>query len=187
MQKRQGYYFIFGLIAVYVLLAIPLRSYTQPILIMSVIPFSFILPVWVHVALDLELSMMSTFGLVAAAGVVINDSLVMMDFINRRIHKGYSIFTSVIDAGCERFRAITLTSITTFAGLLPIMFETSLQAKFVIPMAISLGFAVLFATFVSLLLVPCTFVVWQDLRTLFEKRVHEKKTVGFNKEEGKER
>ncbi|MFD2176560.1 efflux RND transporter permease subunit [Veronia pacifica] len=165
-QKEQAIFFVVGMMAVYILLAVPLRSYAQPIIIMLVIPFSFILPIWVHIVLDMDINMMSTFGLVAAAGVVINDSLVIMDFINRYIKKGHSLESAVVEAGCKRFRAITLTSITTFVGLLPIMFESSLQAQFVIPMAVSLAFAVLFATLVSLILVPCSFLIWQDVRMM---------------------
>ncbi|NMT56246.1 efflux RND transporter permease subunit, partial [Vibrio parahaemolyticus] len=102
--------------------------------------------IWGHFWLGLDISMMSTFGLIAAAGVVINDSLVMTDYVNQVREKGMNIKQAVVEAGCARFRAITLTSITTFAGVLPIMFETSLQARFVIPMAVALGFAVLYAT-----------------------------------------
>ena len=111
---------------------------------------------------------MSTFGLIAAAGVVINDSLVMTDFINQRRAEGYSILDAARQAGCARFRAITLTSITTFAGVLPILFETSLQAKFVIPMAAALGSSVLYATLVTLILVPCLYLILQDISNAFK-------------------
>jgi multidrug efflux pump subunit AcrB len=134
---------------------------------MSVIPFSLTGAVWGHFFFGIDLSMMSTFGLIAAAGVVINDSLVMTDFINQRRAQGYSVREAVLEAGCARFRAITLTSITTFAGVLPIMFETSLQATFVIPMAVALGFAVMYATLVTLVLVPCLYVILLDMRTPF--------------------
>ncbi len=110
---------------------------------------------------------MSTFGLIAAAGVVINDSLVMTDYVNQVRKKGMSIKQAVVEAGCARFRAITLTSITTFAGVLPIMFETSLQARFVIPMAVALGFAVLFATVLTLILVPCLYLMLEDIKNIF--------------------
>lgn len=108
--------------------------------------------------------MMSTFGLIAAAGVVINDSLVMTDYVNQVRKEGMSIKQAVVEAGCARFRAITLTSITTFVGVLPIMFETSLQARFVIPMAVALGFAVLFATLLTLVLVPCLYLILEDIK-----------------------
>lgn len=162
-QAEQVMFFAAGMIMVYILLAIPLKSYAQPLIIMSVIPFSFTGAIWGHFIFDMDISMFSSFGLIAAAGVVINDSLVMTDYINQRRAQGYSIKESVIEAGCARFRAITLTSITTFAGVLPIMFETSLQAGFVIPMAVALGFAVMYATLVTLLLVPCLYMMLADI------------------------
>jgi multidrug efflux pump subunit AcrB len=166
-QNEQILFFLAAMIMVYILLAVPLKSYGQPIIIMSVIPFSLTGAIWGHYLLGLDLSMMSTFGLIAAAGVVINDSLVMTDFVNQRRAQGYSVKEAVVEAGTARFRAITLTSITTFAGVLPIMFETSLQAAFVIPMAVALGFAVLYATLVTLILVPCLYVILLDLRGPF--------------------
>ena len=168
-QDEQIMFFVAAMIMVYILLAVPLKSYGQPLIIMSVIPFSLIGAIWAHYLLGLDLSMMSTFGLIAAAGVVINDSLVMTDYINQKRLEGHSILQAVQEAGCARFRAITLTSITTFAGVMPILFETSLQAKFVIPMAAALGSAVLYATLVTLLLVPCLYLILQDLTTLFGK------------------
>lgn len=164
-QNEQILFFVAGMIIVYILLAVPLQSYTQPLIIMSVIPFSLTGAIWGHFFFGLDLSMMSFFGIIAAAGVVINDSLVMTDYINQARKAGSSIRDSVLEAGCARFRAITLTSITTFVGVLPIMFETSLQARFVIPMAVSLGFAVMFATVITLVLVPCLYIIGQDVRT----------------------
>jgi multidrug efflux pump subunit AcrB len=166
-QSQQMMFLVAGLIMVYILLAAPLKSYGQPLIIMSVIPFSLTGAIWGHFFFGLDLSMMSTFGLIAAAGVVINDSLVMTDYVNQQRAKGYATQESVIAAGCARFRAITLTSITTFAGVLPIMFETSLQAKFVIPMAVALGFSVMYATLVTLLLVPCLYLILEDLKAMF--------------------
>ena len=156
-------FFIGGMILVYILLAVPLKSYSQPLIVMSVIPFSLTGAIWGHLWFGLDISLMSGFGLIAAAGVVINDSLVMTDFVNQARREGLSTREAVIEAGCARFRAITLTSITTFAGVLPIMFETSLQAKFVIPMAVALGFAVMFATLITLVLVPCLYIVMSDV------------------------
>ena len=161
--NEQKMFFIAGMLIVYILLAVPLKSYSQPLIVMSVIPFSLTGAIFGHYLLGMNLSMMSTFGLIAAAGVVINDSLVMTDFVNQMRKQGHSIKESVIEAGCARFRAITLTSITTFAGVMPIMFETSLQARFVIPMAVSLGFAVLFATLITLILVPCLYLILSDM------------------------
>ena len=166
-QNEQILFFLAAMIMVYILLAVPLKSYGQPLIIMSVIPFTLTGAIWGHYLLSLDLSMMSTFGLIAAAGVVINDSLVMTDFVNQRRAQGYSVKEAVVEAGTARFRAITLTSITTFAVVLPIMFETSLQAAFVIPMAVALGFAVLYATLVTLILVPCLYVILLDLRGPF--------------------
>ncbi|RTZ14476.1 efflux RND transporter permease subunit [Vibrio aquaticus] len=168
-QNEQIIFFIAGMIIVYILLAVPLKSYSQPLIIMSVIPFSLTGAIWGHYWFGLDLSMMSTFGLIAAAGVVVNDSLVMTDYVNQVRAKGVAIKEAVIEAGCARFRAITLTSITTFVGVLPIMFETSLQARFVIPMAVALGFAVLFATLLTLVLVPCLYLMLEDIKGMFSK------------------
>ncbi len=162
-QNEQILFFVAAMILVYILLAVPLKSYSQPLIIMSVIPFAFTGAIWGHFLFGMDLSMMSTFGLIAAAGVVINDSLVMTDYVNQRRKQGYALREAVAEAGGARFRAITLTSITTFVGVLPIMFETSLQAAFVIPMAIALGFSVLYATFVTLFLVPCLYLILIDL------------------------
>jgi multidrug efflux pump subunit AcrB len=164
---------------VFILLAVPLKSYGQPLIIMSVIPFSLTGAIWGHFFLGIDLSMMSTFGLIAAAGVVINDSLVMTDFINQRVKSGYALKNAVVEAGCARFRAITLTSITTFVGVLPIMFETSLQAKFVIPMAVALGFAVLYATLVTLVLVPCLYLILLDLNKPMQLMIKHKMGIPY--------
>ncbi|WP_395345762.1 efflux RND transporter permease subunit [Ningiella sp. W23] len=171
-QDEQMLFFVAGMVMVYVLLAVPLKSYAQPLIIMSVIPFSFTGAIWGHFIFGMDISMFSSFGLIAAAGVVINDSLVMTDFVNQRRAQGYSVREAVIEAGCARFRAITLTSITTFAGVLPIMFETSLQAGFVIPMAVALGFAVLYATLVTLILVPCLYMILSDIGAVFRRMFH---------------
>ncbi len=144
---------------------------------MSVIPFSLTGAILGHYWFDLDLSLMSGFGLIAAAGVVINDSLVMTDFINQARRQGVAIKDAVIEAGCARFRPILLTSITTFAGVLPIMFETSLQARFVIPMAVALGFAVMFATLITLLLVPCLYIILSDVGGVFKGSVAKSKAM----------
>ncbi|MGF1777089.1 efflux RND transporter permease subunit [Vibrio nomapromontoriensis] len=168
-KAEQIVFFIAGMITVYMLLAIPLKSYSQPFIIMSVIPFSLTGAIWGHYFYGLDMSMMSTFGLIAAAGVVINDSLVMTDYVNQIKSRCHCAKQAVVEAGCARFRAITLTSITTFFGVLPIMFETSLQAAFVKPMAVALGFAVMYATIVTLILVPCLYVMLEDIGRLFTK------------------
>jgi multidrug efflux pump subunit AcrB len=181
-------FLIAGLLMIYILLAIPLKSYGQPLIIMSVIPFSLTGAIWGHFIFGIDLSILSLFGLIAAAGVVINDSLVMTDFVNQRRKQGYALLAAVTEAGCARFRAITLTSITTFVGVLPIMFETSTQAKIVIPMAVALGFAILYATFVTLILVPCLYMILEDLKAkfvwffgLFGKIFKRKGTVPLNR------
>lgn len=155
---------LISFLIIFSLLAVPLKSYSQPLIIMSVIPFGFIGAVIGHMMFGLDLSVLSVFGLLAAAGVVVNDSLVMIDYINQARRSGVTVRVAVIDAGCSRFRAILLTSLTTFIGLVPIMFETSMQAKMVVPMAISLGFGVLFATVVTLILIPCLYVFIEDVK-----------------------
>jgi multidrug efflux pump subunit AcrB len=156
------------LFVIYALLAIPFRSYLQPFLIMSVIPFGLIGAVFGHYLFGLPLSQLSHFGLVALTGVVINDSLVLVHYVNQRT-KETSIFEAARLAGMARFRAILLTSLTTFVGLLPILFERSLQAQFLKPMAIAIGFGVLFATFITLLMVPCLYLILEDLKSLPSK------------------
>lgn len=153
-----------SLLAVYILLAIPLKSYIQPLLIMSVIPFCVVGAIWGHWIFSEDFSLVSNFGLIAAAGVVVNDSLILVDRINEKVRSNIEIIESATQAVHERFRAIILTSLTTFFGLLPIMFETSVQAKFVSPMAISLGFAVLVSTVVTLFLIPILYVVGYRLK-----------------------
>jgi len=151
-----------ALFLIYALIAIPLHSYSQPLVIMSVIPFGFIGAVFGHIIMGKAISMFSMFGLIALAGVVVNDSLIMVDFINRARQQGADLRTAVIESGTQRFRAIVLTSFTTAVGLLPIMLETSMQAQFVIPMAISLSFGILFATVITLFLVPSLYLLQID-------------------------
>ena len=134
-------------------------------MIMSVIPFGIIGSVLGHMILGIDLSALSLFGIIAAAGVVVNDSLVMVDYINNSRKQGVPLKAAVIEAGGRRFRAILLTSLTTFIGVTPIILETSMQAKMVIPMAVSLGFGVLFATVVTLVLIPCIYLMLEDIKT----------------------
>ncbi|WP_394205015.1 efflux RND transporter permease subunit [Shewanella waksmanii] len=161
--NEQLIFLIAGLIGVYILLAAPLKSYSQPFIILLVIPLSYTGAIWGHYLFGIHLSTMSIFGLIAAAGVVINDALVMIDYINHARGKGLTIRQATIEAGCKRFRPILLTSLTTFAGVLPLMFESSLQAKLIVPMAVSLGCSILFATLVSLLVVPSLYMLIGDL------------------------
>jgi len=158
---------LFVLAVIYALLAIPLRSYVQPIMVMLVIPFGVVGAILGHVIMGMNLSIMSYMGMLALAGVVINDSLVLVDFVNKRRVDGLSIENSVRVAGVARFRAILLTSLTTFFGLMPLIFEKSTQAQFLIPMAVSLGFGIIFATLITLVLIPCNYLILEDLKKLF--------------------
>ncbi|MDA0849094.1 MAG: efflux RND transporter permease subunit, partial [Verrucomicrobia bacterium] len=158
---------LLALFIIYALLAIPLKSYIQPIIVMSVIPFGLIGAIGGHFILNQPVSILSILGFVALTGVVVNDSLVMIDYINKKRLEGIGIKEAIEESGVARFRPILLTSLTTFAGLLPILFETSLQAQFLIPMAISLSFGVLFATFITLLLVPAFYTMVNDFLALF--------------------
>ncbi|MBF0358116.1 MAG: efflux RND transporter permease subunit [Magnetococcales bacterium] len=154
----------FVLFTIYGLLAVPLRSYVQPFLVMIVIPFSLVGAVLGHILLGMNLSLLSIMGMLALAGVVVNDSLVLVDWINRRLRDGYSIYEAANAAGAKRFRPILLTSITTFFGLTPLLLEKSTQAQFLIPMAVSLGFGILYATMLSLILVPAGFMILEDIK-----------------------
>jgi multidrug efflux pump subunit AcrB len=152
-----------ALFGIYALLAIPFRSFSQPLVVMAAIPFGFVGALCGHLIMGFNLSILSIFGMVGLAGVVVNDSLVLVYAANNLRSAGDLAHDAVIKAGCMRFRAILLTSLTTFAGLSPMIFERSVQAQFLIPMAISLGFGVLFATFITLLLVPCGFIIREDI------------------------
>ncbi len=156
-----------AMVAIYMLLAIPFRSYIQPAIIMVSIPFGIVGAIVGHLLLGYSLSLLSMFGIVALSGVVVNDALVLMDFANRcRIDEGVSAYNAIIRAGIQRFRPIILTTMTTFFGLMPIMFETSRQARFLIPMAISLGFGILFSTLIILILVPALYIILEDIKKL---------------------
>jgi len=156
--------FLLAIIAVYALLAIPLKSYSQPLVIMSVIPFSLIGAIVGHLLFDTAFSMMSLFGVIALTGVVVNDSLILADTINHKLSQKLPLITSIVGACKQRFRAILITSLTTFFGLFPMLLEDSLQAQSMLPMAISLAFGIVFATVISLILVPCLFVILHDFQ-----------------------
>jgi multidrug efflux pump subunit AcrB len=153
------------LIMIYGALAIPLKSYVEPMLIMSVIPFGIIGAIIGHFILGKDLSILSVIGIIGLVGVVVNDSLVMVDFINHYIDEGHDWRSAILEAGPRRFRAVILTSVTTFLGLLPIQMETSIQSEFVKPMAISIAFGVIFATVVTLILVPVLYHIAKDLES----------------------
>ncbi len=168
-ESTQGLFAGFGLalVAIYFLLAIPFRSYVQPAIVMLAIPFGIVGAILGHLLMGYSLSLMSMMGIVALSGVVVNDSLVLIDYANRRRLEGLTAFEAISAAGTRRFRPVLLTTLTTFGGLAPMIFETSRQARFLIPLALSLGFGILFATVITLLLVPCLYLLVDDaLRTL---------------------
>ncbi|MGO2075745.1 MAG: efflux RND transporter permease subunit, partial [Pseudoalteromonas sp.] len=154
---------LFVFFIIYALLAIPLKSYLQPIIVMSVIPFGMIGAVMGHWVMGMELTIMSLLGMLALIGVVVNDSLVLVDFINKKRSEGADLLEAVKAAGASRFRPVMLTSITTFIGLMPLLFEKATQAQFLIPMAVSLGFGIIFATFITLLLIPVNYLLVEKI------------------------
>jgi multidrug efflux pump subunit AcrB len=156
-------------LGLYALLAIPFRSLYQPFFVMLAVPFGAIGALFGHMIMDITPSYLSVFGLLALSGVVVNDSLVMVDFINQKTRAGEDLFESVIHAGTRRFRPIFLTSATTFAGLFPILFDPSLQAQFLIPMAASLAFGILFATAITLYLIPSAYVAAEEIKGLLHR------------------
>jgi multidrug efflux pump subunit AcrB len=158
-----------ALLTIYILLAIPFKSYVQPAIVMLAIPFGVVGALIGHVIMGYNLSIMSIMGVVALGGVVVNDSLVLIEYTNRlRLEEGLSAFESVCRAAVRRFRPILLTTLTTFGGLAPMIFETSRQARFLIPMALSLGFGILFATVITLLIVPALYLMIDDLQRLLQ-------------------
>ena len=157
--------YLVAMVIIYALLAIPFKSYLQPFIVMCAIPFGLIGAVLGHLMMGMDLTILSLFGVVALTGVVVNDSLVMVDFVNRNRLKYPDLLEAVRHSGVARFRAIMLTSLTTFAGLTPlIFFEKSVQAQFLVPMAISLSFGVMFATVVTLVIVPAGYMILEDLK-----------------------
>ena len=150
---------ILVLIAIYALLAIPFKSYLQPLIIMSVIPFSFVGAIIGHIITGYDISVLSLVGMMALLGVVVNDSLVLVDYINKQRQKGLDVFNAVLESGTARFRPVILTSVTTFAGLTPLLLDSSTQSQFLKQMAISLGFGIVFATVITLILVPLNYLL----------------------------
>ena len=179
-MTEMGGKFIFALLGIYILMAIPLKSYVQPLIVMTVIPFGIVGAVVGHIIMGMELSIMSMCGLIALSGVVVNDSLVLVEYVNRHRNNDGGIYEAIINAGAARFRPILLTSLTTFAGLMPMLLETDMQARFLIPMAVSLGFGILFATFITLLLVPSVYMMLEDIKRLLggkKAKVNPRSTV----------
>lgn len=157
--------FLIALFVIYALMAIPLKSFLQPILIMTAIPFGIVGAIGGHMLIGYDLSILSMFGIVALSGVVVNDNIVLVDWVNSRREHHDTLFEAVRTAGAQRFRPIMLTSLTTFGGLAPLLLEKSVQARFLVPMAISLGFGVMFATLISLVLVPSLYLALDDVRS----------------------
>jgi len=157
---------LLAVLAIYFLLAVPFRSYTQPFIVMASIPFGIVGAVLGHMIMGYNLSVMSMMGIIALSGVVVNDSLVLINYANHLRDEGASLLDAVCNAAIRRFRPILLTTLTTFGGLAPMIFETSRQARFMIPMAVSLGYGILFATFISLIIVPCLYLAVEDLKRM---------------------
>jgi len=155
--------FSLALFGIYALLAIPTKSYLQPLIIMGVIPFGMIGAIFGHWVMGYPMSMMSLMGVIALSGVVVNDSLILVDFVNKAVAQGADRYAAVVEAGGRRFRAILLTSLTTFFGLLPMLTERTTQAEAMVPMAISLAYGIVFATVITLLLIPCLYMILDDL------------------------
>lgn len=169
--------FIFSLISIYFLLAIPFRSYSQPIIVMIAIPFGMVGAVLGHLLMGYNLSLMSMMGIVALSGIVVNDSLVLVDYANKRRREGFTPPDAIRTAALRRFRPVVLTTLTTFCGLGPMIFETSRQARFMIPMALSLGFGILFATVITLVLVPCLYLIVENTREYLRQAAGSQPTV----------
>jgi multidrug efflux pump subunit AcrB len=162
-----GQGFLFAMLVMFTLMAVAFRSYVQPIIVMGAIPFGVVGAVLGHLFMGYELSLISVMGIVALSGVVVNDSLVLVDAINGYRARGVPLMEAVVAGGARRFRPIMLTTLTTFFGLMPMILETSVQARFLIPMAISLGCGILFVTFIALLLVPTMYIVLEDVTKAF--------------------
>jgi len=171
--------FVLALFGIYMVLALPLRSYMQPMIVMSVIPFGMIGAVIGHIMFGMNFSVMSIIGVIALAGVVINESLVLVEFMNRYRREGHSVREAVLKGGRARFTPIFLTSVTSFIGLVPMITETSVQAKFLIPMAVSLAFGGLINLFNTLLLVPCVYCLFEDIRA----RIYTKEALKQHEDE----
>lgn len=161
--------FVFALLGIFTLLAIPLRSYAQPLVVMATIPLGGVAAIAGHLALGIPVSFPSVIGMVALAGIVVNDSLVLVDWANRLRRDGMNVQSALLAAGCSRFRPVFLTSLTTFLGLLPLLLERSVQAQFLIPMAVSVAAGVLMATLISLIVVPAAYLVLDELNQRWQR------------------
>ena len=177
MMESLGIGFSLAAMIMFLLLASQFRSYIQPLIIMTAIPFGLVGAVIGHYLRGIELTMFSIFGIVALSGIVVNDSLILIDFINSKIRSGVNAFEAIIEAGRNRFRPVLLTSVTTVAGLFPLLLETSFQAQFLIPMAVSISFGLLAATLLTLVFVPALYYVVLDIVGVFAERQDEPQTL----------
>ncbi|MBU2887177.1 efflux RND transporter permease subunit [Gilvimarinus agarilyticus] len=170
-ESMLNFYYGLGavLFVIYCLLAIPFKSYVQPFIVLLIIPFGVIGAMVGHWVMGMTLTIMSLLGMLALMGVLVNDSLVLVDYINKKSAEGRSVMDALLTAGAARFRPVMLTSLTTFFGLMPLLFEKETQAQFLIPMAISLGFGIIFTTFVTLLMVPVNYLIFHNLSQWFAK------------------
>jgi len=165
---KTGYFL--AMMGIFLLLASQFRSYFQPLIIMMAIPFGLIGAIMGHLILGMEFTLVSIFGIVALSGIVVNDSLILIDFINRAVRSGMDVERAVIESGRARFRPVLLTSVTTVAGLFPLLLERSFQAQFLVPMAVSLCFGLMVATILTLLYVPALYLIVKDITNLFKGR-----------------
>ena len=163
---KSGY--LLAMMGIFLLLASQFRSYIQPIIIMTAIPFGLIGAILGHLVMGMQFTLISIFGIVALSGIVVNDSLILIDFINRAVRSGAEINTAVVESGKARFRPVFLTSLTTVAGLFPLLLERSFQAQFLIPMAVSISFGLIAATVLTLLYVPALYLIVRDITNLFK-------------------
>lgn len=163
--------FVLVLMAIYALLAIPFKSFSQPFIVMSIIPLAIVGAIIGHLILGLSFSMLSVMGILALTGIVVNDSLVLVDYINQQRRKGVDTMDAVLTAGAIRFRPVMLTSLTTFVGLVPLMFSNDTQSQALVPMAVSLGFGILFATLITLVLIPVNYLIFHQIGLWWNKDV----------------
>jgi multidrug efflux pump subunit AcrB len=190
---KSGY--TLAIMGIFLLLASQFRSYIQPVVIMMAIPFGLIGAILGHLVMRMDFTMVSIFGIVALSGIVVNDSLILIDFINRAVRDGADVDHAVVESGKARFRPVLLTSVTTIAGLFPLLLERSFQAQFIIPMAVSICFGLLAATILTLLYVPALYLIVQDVINLFTGKARKaagpeqrrlNSEVVIRKEEGRE-
>ena len=169
MWRKMIIFFGLSLFAMFSMMAIAFRSYVQPIMILVAIPFGFVGAILGHILLGYNLSLISILGMIALSGVVINSSIVLTSVVNDNVRDGMTLYEAVVDGSVRRFRPIFLSVTTTFLGVFPMILETSKEARFLIPMAISLGVGVLFSGVITLLVVPCNYIILDDIQSLYRR------------------